>query len=424
MPLSADYRDEPLWHDRLGEPGPPQSLPERADVAIVGAGYCGLAAAQELASRGQRVVVFEAGDLGRGASTRNAGMVIPELKQGLRSLRRRYGPLASPLVAAVHEAFELVEKLVHERRIDCDYRRSGGLLLAHHPRQVATLRELTDELVEDLGETARFVPRGELAAEIGTARYEAAMLMEATGGLHPASYHAGLLRLARTAGAAVHEHTRVTSIEAHQSEFSVMTTRGVLHAGDVLVAANAYVDRSFPPLQRRVLPVGSFIIATEPLPPELASQLIPNNRMCFDTRHFVRYWRRTPDDRLLFGGRAGLAPTSVVRARDTLYQKMLGVYPQLHGARISHAWGGNVAITRDRLPHCGRIDGIAYATGCNGTGLALATWFGLQMAKSLTGERLPVFSDLPFPRVPLHRWRRAWLPAAGWVLQGLDRIGR
>jgi glycine/D-amino acid oxidase-like deaminating enzyme len=146
--------------------------------------------------------------------------------------------------------------------------------------------------------------------------------------------------------------------------------------------------------------------------------------MCFDTRHFVRYWRVTRDHRLLFGGRAGLAPTSVARARDVLYRELLRTYPQLVGTRITHAWGGNVAITRDRLPHAGRLDGIAYATGCNGTGVALSAWFGVKMAAWLSGEEPPVFADVPFPPIPLHRLRGAWLPAAGWGLRALDRLGR
>jgi glycine/D-amino acid oxidase-like deaminating enzyme len=423
VPLAPGYRELPLWHDELADPPPAASLPERADVVIVGAGYCGLTAARELAQRGRHVVVAEAGGVGAGASTRNAGMVIPELHVDKRLLGRGYGRRAGDLVAAVHDAFELIERIVREHAIDCDYRRTGGLFLAHHERQVATLRAWADELAEHGAPTT--VLTGDLGAELGSDQFVAALVIDKVGAVHPARYHAGLLSLALDAGVSVHEHHRVTAIAARHDGFDVSTERGTVRAGDVLVAANAYVDGSFRVLQRRVLPVGSFMIATEPLDEALATEVIPHDRMCFDTRTFVRYWRLSPDRRMVFGGRADLAPTTVTRARDMLYREMLRVHPQLAGARVERTWGGNVAITLDALPHCGRLDGVAFATGCNGTGVALSTWFGVHMAAWMSGdEPPPVFADIPFPKVPLHGLRNAWLPAAGWALRALDRMGR
>jgi gamma-glutamylputrescine oxidase len=174
-----------------------------------------------------------------------------------------------------------------------------------------------------------------------------------------------------------------------------------------------------------VLPLGSFIIATEPLPPEQARSVMPGDRLCFDTKHLLNYWRLSPDRRMVFGGRASLAATTVAAARDVLYAEMVRVHPQLRGTRVTHAWGGRVAVTRDRLPHVGRLEGVAYATGCNGTGIALASWFGERAAAWMTGEEPPpAFSVPSFPTIPLRAWRRLWLPPAGRVLQVADRLGR
>jgi glycine/D-amino acid oxidase-like deaminating enzyme len=453
-PLAPGFVERPLWHDgstngagdgRPGRPSPeealraaptngggePGPLPAVADVVVVGGGYCGIAAAGELARRGRHAVVVEADPLGTGASTRNGGMVIPELKHGPRALARRYGPLGGELFDAVLEAFDLVERLVADHGIACDYARSGGLLLAHHEAQVAGLREAVREWSDDVGEAARFIGRDELSDEIGSDQFAAGFLLEKTGGLHPAKYHAGLVRVAREAGAELHDRTRARALEQRRGGgWRVRTSRGDIDADEVLLATNAYADGLAPALQRRVLPIGSFIIATEPLDADLARAVIPRGRMVYDTKHFLFYWRLSPDRRMVFGGRTGLGTMPLARARDLLYREMVCVHPQLAGARVDRSWGGNVAITLDRLPHCGRIPvpgggSVAYATGCNGTGVALSTWFGFRAAAWLDGEESPPpFAQLPFRPIPLHSARSLSLPAVGWYLRVLDRLGR
>jgi glycine/D-amino acid oxidase-like deaminating enzyme len=424
-PLAANFRAVPLWHDGVVVDEPRDHLPPAtADVVIIGAGYCGATAAAGLADRGRAVVVVEAGGTGAGASSRNGGMVIPELKLGPAALVRRHRELGRAMIGDVLEAYAYTRDLIALEAIACDWAETGGLLLAHHPAQVAGLAAAAAEWTE-LGEPARFLTRDELATEVGSDAYAAGFLLERTAAVQPARLHRALLERARGAGADIHHHTPATRIERRGSRFRVHTTRGAIDAGDVLVAANAYVDGVCPPLRRRVLPIGSFIIATEPLPPELARAVMPGGRMCFDTKHLLNYWRLSPDRRMVFGGRASLGHTTVGEARDVLHAQMLRIHPQLAGVMVTHAWGGNVAVTRDRLPHCGRLDGIAYATGCNGTGIALATWFGARAAAWMAREQeLPAFAQVPFRPIPFRGARRAWLPAAGAALRSADRFGR
>lgn len=434
-PLAPGYSETPLWHDataaaRAARPVVPDPLPAEVDVVVVGAGYCGVAAAADLAARGRRVLVVEADDLGTGASTRNGGMVIPELKLGPADLVRRYGAPGDALARTVLDAYDHLEARVRDLAIDCDYSRTGGLLLAHHPAVVPGLRALALEWTE-FGEDVGFLDDDELSGEIGSHEYHGAVRFAKTGAVHPALLHEALLAHAEAQGARIDGRTRVLGIDhaaggtATSSGFVVRTARGDVRAGDVLAAVNAYADGALPALRDRVLPVGSFVLATEVLDPEVAAAVLPTGRMCFDTRHLLSYWRLSPDRRMVFGGRASLSRTTVAESRDVLYEAMVRVHPQLAGVRVTHAWTGNVAVTVDRMPHVGRFGGVAYATGCNGTGVALATWLGARVAAWMSGEEPPpAFAQLPFRRVPLRSARALWMPPGGAVLRVADRFGR
>jgi glycine/D-amino acid oxidase-like deaminating enzyme len=421
IPLSPRYRASVLWQDTATPHVVPEApLPHQVDVVVVGSGYCGLAAATELARRGRSVAVVDAHDLGWGASTRNGGMVLPELKAGPGSLERRYGALGTRLHAAVEAAFDHVEAVIAGAGIECAYERCGQLYVSHTERSAAHLDALAEEL-SAVGSPAHVVRGADLTAEIGSTLFHAGLVAERSGGLHPARLHAGLTRLAVEAGATLHAHTPATAIASTAGGWRVTTTRGTVDARDVLVATNAYADALVPALQRRVLPMGSFIIATEPLDPALAHSVLPTRRVVFNDRNLLWYWRLDPDDRMVFGGRKRLGSVRLEEARDFLHRSMLEVHPQLSDVAVEHAWGGNVALTRDRLPHCGRIDGLWYATGCNGSGVATNTWLGHQMAAAICGAPLPPFAELPHRPIPLHGLRRAWLPAVSTWYRLQDR---
>jgi glycine/D-amino acid oxidase-like deaminating enzyme len=248
------------------------------------------------------------------------------------------------------------------------------------------------------------------------------MLTDNGASIHPARYLTGLARLSLASGAAVHEHTRVSSIESLPTGSMVHTSRGDIAAGEVLVATNGYTDAAAPWARRRIIPIGSYIIATEPLGDAGAAAVSPKHRMMSDTRNFLHYWRLSPDGRLVFGGRTSFAPVSVPTARDRLYAAMVGIYPQLTGVRVTHAWTGNVGFTFDQLPHLTRFEGITYAMGYCGSGVALGSWMGTLAGEWIARGAQPAFSDLRFPRMPFYRGHPWFLPLVGVYYSLLDRL--
>ena len=431
-PLASGYQERVFWQTQADPPTiEPHALPAEVDVVVIGAGYCGLAAGRDLARAGRSVVVIDRDPIGVGASTRNGGMVIPELKAGPSTLVEKYGPVGQRLYEQVNEAFDHVEALIADEAIDCDYSRSGQLYLAHNRAHVAGLQAMAAEHGGELGEPVHWVPRDELADEIGSTSFFGGVVLERTGGLQPARFHAGLARLAIASGADVHDRTTALRLERRTGSgrvgFAITTNRGTVAAADVIIATNAYADGLVPWLRRRVVPVGSYIIATEVLDPEVARSVSPRDRMLVDTKNFLFYWRLSPDGRMIFGGRRSLAPASIPDARDFLHASMVRLHPQLREAALEFAWGGNVAITLDRLPHFGQVPkgqaaGAWFATGCNGSGVALNTWLGAQAAAVVAhGAEPPAFAEIPFPAVPAHALRSAYLPIVGQWFGFQDR---
>ena len=415
--------DAVLWQEQAELPTLPQSgpLPTRVDTVVVGAGYAGLAAARTLARAGRDVLVLERHALGWGAHSRNGGMAIPELKAGPASLHKRFGELGLRLHHEVNEAFDHLEALIAEEKIDCNYERTGQLYLAHTPRLVPYLRRLAEEH-QGFGEPVHFVPEGDLAAEIGSDAFAGGVVYDRTGGLHPAKLHAGLARLALDAGAVVRDHCAALRLEDVGHGHQVHTADGVVKADHVIVTTNAYADGLIPELARRVLPIGSFIVATEPLSADVAASVSPKGRMMVDTKNLLFYWRLSPDHRLLFGGRRSLGHASVAEAADYLAGSMRRIHPQVADAVVTHRWGGNVAVTMDRMPHVGRLRGAWYATGCNGSGVALHTWLGHRLGQTVLGEAPPPsFAELTHRPIPLHRFRKAYLPMVGQWFRYQDR---
>jgi glycine/D-amino acid oxidase-like deaminating enzyme len=430
--FTADAVIEPVWwQDAPPESADRQPLPARVDVAVVGGGYCGLSAALALARAGTRVAVLDAGALGAGASSRNGGMVGGAVKLDWGHLADRFGAAtAATLIDGARAAFEHLEDLVARERLPVDYERCGRVLLACNPVQFRRLRRA----VEALGAAAQGVeilaPERQ-RAEIGSDFYHGGVVIEEAGALHPAKLHRALANAARAAGADLHGHAEVQHLERAAAGMILSTARGAVRADHVVVATNGYTGALLPDLRRRVVPVSSYLIATEPIPPDLAERLSPRGRMFVDGNRLLSYFRLSPDRRrVLFGGRLHLRHVDARTAARGLWRRMVQVWPELSGYRVSHAWSGYLGFTFDRLPHMGVIDrggaleGIRFALGCNGSGVAMATYLGHQTALAILGhQNHPCgFAQVPFPTRPGYRGRAWFLPALGLWYRVLDRL--
>ncbi len=402
-------------------------LPAKADVVVIGGGYTGVSAALRLAKHGASVTLLEAQTIGWGASSRNGGQVLTGLKHGASDLIRQFGKeRARELYHASVKTIECVENIIAEENIDCEYARVGHLAAAFKPAHFDHLKRAQEVLARDFDHPTHLVSKADMRSELGSDFYHGLLVDERSGGLHPAKYINGLALAAQRAGADLHEQTPVTGLEKSSGGFTVKTERGMIQAKDVLVATNGYTGKVTPMLQRRIIPIGSYIIATEPLGPELAKHLIPNCRMIFDTKNFLYYFRLSPDNRMVFGGRAAFFPetaNTVRESADILRRGMLEIFPELANVPTAYAWGGTLGFTFDIYPHAGQMDGMWYAMGYAGHGVAMATFLGQQMADRIAGKGgYNPFEGMDFPTMPFYNGSPWFLPLAAIWYRFLDLV--
>jgi len=410
-----------------------RDIPDTVDVAIVGGGFCGLSAARSLAKRGVNVALFEAETFGWGASSRNGGMVLTGMKLPVPTLIRRYGrELVRKMYAASLDTIDCVEQVIREENINCDFSRCGHLEVACKQSHFDGYEESAALVKREFNHELRIVHKSELRKEIGSEIYFGGMVDEASAGLNPARYVAGLAHAAQRRGACLYDHTRVKAIEREivnaSRRFRLRTSKGAVAAREVILASGAYTTDAVPTLRKKIIPIGSYIIATEVLPAALARELSPRNRMIYDSKHFLYYYRLTPDNRMLFGGRAAFFPeteNTVRRSAEILRRGMIDVYPQLRDTKVEFVWGGTLDFTLDVMPHAGTIDDMYFAAGFAGHGVAAATWFGAKLAGLICGEPNDIpFTNIKFPAAPYglrsgHTWA---LPLAGAWYSLLDLL--
>ncbi|MDW8258567.1 MAG: FAD-binding oxidoreductase, partial [Gammaproteobacteria bacterium] len=394
--------DARCWYAATAQASPPTlSLrgDERADIGIIGAGIAGCSAALHLAERGYDVAVLEEHAIGWGASGRSGAQAIFGVACGQERLEQLVGAADARRIWDLSiEALRLMRELIARHRIDCDYV-AGQMQVAIKPRQERELRAEVATLQERYDyRSVRYIERDELRALLATERYRGALFDSNSGHLHPLNYTLGLATAAQRAGARFYTGTRALGFDAGSSGVKVLTRQGTLHCRELVLCGNAYLGAAAPVLAAKIIPVGTSIVATEPLGRERAESLIRNNAAVTDVNWVLDYFRRSADHRLLFGGRVSYSGRDLFDPAQATRRRMLAVFPQLRDARIEYAWDGYVDITRNRAPHFGRLSPRVYfLQGFSGHGIALAGLAGRLVAEAIAGtaERVDGFARIP-----------------------------
>lgn len=430
MIFADDFKDQPFWWDAAPRPvWPERPLPSHVDVAIVGSGYTGLSAALTLARNGREPFVFEAGAVGEAASTRSAGHVGRQLKWNFGELVEKYGEAsAARFYREMGVAQDYLKSLIEDEQIACQFYISNRYLAAHSARAYEKLAQSVEPLRRDIKLETTMVPRAEQHNYVGSDGYHGGQIVHGTGMLHAALYHQGLMERVISAGVPLAPHTRVTDIARDQSRFIVSTPRGRVVAKAVIVATNAHtgadgnVMRHF---RKRLIPIKTYIAASEPLPKARLERIIPSGIPVIDTHKVVYHIQWTPDaTRILIGGKAGREFGGVRGAAEALHAHFTALFPDLRGARLSHAWDGYFAFTFDYVPHIGVHEGVHYALGCCAAGVPMGTYLGHKVALKLIGheDAATVFDNREFPTLPLYSGNPWFIPAVMSWYDAKDRL--
>ena len=411
-PLGFPY----WWEGAPPRPDLPNILPQKTDLLVIGAGYTGLSAAIAAHDAGATVVVVDKGWPGTGASTRNGGMFGAHPRLPVSKLKAMFGEAtATGVLQESLDAFTFTRDLIAQERIDCDLQMTGRVSLAwtkaHHDGQ----KQLAADVSDANGGRMEVIAKKALANEISTEQYHGGVLFPDHAALHPRKFHDGLIAAVVRRGVAVVPDTAVLGLQTLARGHLVETSRGVIRADNVVAATNGYVNNALPKLRARVFPLPSFLIATEPLSPNLIADLAPGRRMMVETRARHSYFRVSPDGaRILFGGRASMRPLPLDRAAKRLHQTMSEIWPVLGSTKITHAWTGNTGYSFTHMPHVGTMDGIHYAMGYSGSGVAMAPYLGMKAAYRALGDArgATAFAETPLQTRPFHLGKPWFLYAA------------
>ena len=411
----------PYWHATAtpfggGTAGPVEG---EADVAVIGAGFTGLSAALALAERGASVVVLEAGKVMSGASGRNGGHVNNGTSLDFAGLAARLGlERARSLYRAYDDAVDTVERLVRDHQITCDFRRGGKIKLAAKPGHYEKIASGFELLHREADPDTELVPPSRIRDEVGSDSFHGGLLYRKSAQMHMGRFGAGLADAAVRHGARIYEDSSVTGLaRLRGSAYRVATSHGAITAKQVLIATGPSQHGPFFWFRRRVIPIGSFIVATEPLDPAQLDSIMPTRRTATTTKHVGNYFRIAPDNRLIWGGRARFAlssPTSDAKSGRVLEASLRRTFPQLGRVRIDYCWGGVIDLTADRLPRAGEHEGLYYAMGYSGHGAQMSVHMGQMMARVMAGDASAnPFQGLPWPAIPGHFGPPWFMPFVG-----------
>jgi glycine/D-amino acid oxidase-like deaminating enzyme len=422
---------DPFWWDEAGAPKRPplDPLPREADILIVGAGLTGLSAARTAARAGRDVLVLDSGAPGSGASARGGGMIGGGPPLSAEALDARYGTdTAVSLLRETHiDSLAFAATLIGSEGIDCDFRRVGRFQACCTQQEFVRADRWLDQLRSRVPLRATLVPRDRQREEVATDRYHGGIVFPDHGALNPAKWVAVLMAAARRAGASVQGDTAVLDLVRDGHAFQVTTARGIVRAGQVLLATNGYTTALFSDLRRKLVPLPSFLVATEELGTNRVISLFPQGRNIVETQGRMCYVRPSPDGkRIIFGGRAAMFDIAPERS-DARLRRLIGeVFTELKSVRLTHSWRGITGVTFNRLPHLGRIAGIWHAVGYSGSGNALAPWLGHKAALSIMGkpEGETAFMRTGLPERVWHRGKPWFLPAADLAFNVRDLSSR
>jgi glycine/D-amino acid oxidase-like deaminating enzyme len=417
----------PLWLQNAAmPPSTAAGLPSRVDVLIIGAGYTGLSAARETAAAGRSTLVLDAGPLGAGCSSRNGGQVAYSIKPSYAALTAKFG--AKRAFGICREGLDAVAYLrsLATQDFDCGWRPDGCFFGAHTAQHFASMVHDAQIQPPGLEQQISVVPKAEQHGEIDSDFYHGGCVYHDDASVDPTRLLLALHSRAIGSGAAVMDQCRVSALKRTRDGFEALTPRGSVHARQVLLATNGYSGSLSRWHQRRVIPIGSYQIATEPLGVERVRTLIPHGRNIVDSRRVVVYFRPSADgDRIVFGGRAALAEKDPLACVPRLRQMMQRIFPQLRSVRISHAWVGWVAYTFDTLPHLGQQDGLYYSMGYCGQGVPLAPYLGRRIGQQMLGlaEGRTALDGLEFPSRPYYHGRPWFLAPSVFAYRMIDAMG-
>jgi glycine/D-amino acid oxidase-like deaminating enzyme len=430
--LKDAFRDvvyQPFWWEQRPRTKPEQlPVPAEADIAVVGSGYTGLSAALTALRGGKSVVIFEAQEAGHGASSRNGGGVgnFPFKLSYNETVSILGKERAKLLWNEGKSSVDYLESLLEQEQIQADFVRSGRYIGAHKRHKMDALRSEAEILQRNLNAELQMIEASEQANHIGSDFYFGGRFNTRDGVIHPAKFHHGLLERVKLAGGLVIDGTTVTALKRDGNSIFVHTPRGVMRAGQAAIGANGYTDGVLPELARRVVPVASQIIATEELSKEQVARLVPKGNMIIDTKKTVHYYRASHDGRrILMGGRPLLRNSEATDAASHLRRFMLKVWPELEDAKITHAWGGKLGFTFDKLPHIGMIDGVHYACGYLGSGVAMSTYLGHKLGLRMLGDPAgeTALDGLNFPTMPFYSGNPWFLSVVAAYYRVRDTIG-
>jgi len=417
---------EPWWWEAAPRGVYDAALPKQTDVAVVGAGFAGLSAALTLSRAGRSVLVLDAESPGYGASSRNGGMIGSGHRRGFADLSKAFGEAkARDFITEGLRSLEFTRELIEREGIDCKLDICGRFRAAWRSQDYDTLARDAEFQVKEFGAEMSVVTRAEQSREVGTDRYHGGVIFHQHGGLHPGLFHAGLCDLAEQAGAVVAGHAAVTRLAREGDGFRLETVRGTVTARDVVIATNGYTGQVTQKLRRGLVPVSSYIVATEPLGDNRMKALIPGGRMIVETRSRHCYYRASPDgERLIFGCRAALRAIDPRTSAETARKLIVDLFPTLKDVKLSHSWSGRLGMTRQQLPHVGRHDGLHVALGFNGSGVAMAPYLGHKAALKVLGDaegRTP-FEETELTAVPFYDGRPWFLPFMDLYYDMKDRM--